>query len=761
MGERRRDGRRPGVVLAEAEELRAAAGAVVADHRAVVEQARLAYVELRDGLVREELGAIAVGRLRDVTEGRLRVGALEAAGLGTVRQVAEASPYALQLIPGVGAQTAAQALAAAAQITRAVEQSVAVRLDVERRDEASTALVVALQRLVAAGPQARWARETAERVRAEVEPLVADAGPARGVWRGLFAGRERRARARAAVERLEEVLAESGARRVPVLLAQASVDLLRPPVDPVEAWTDFELRSADYYGVLGGIAGEAGAELGAAEGFLPEALSDRVRAEPLDDSHCRVSLRGYQAFGARFALAQKRVIIGDEMGLGKTVQAIAVLAHLRARGSTHFLVVCPASVLINWTREIGARSTLRAYRVHGPEREAALAEWLREGGVAVVTFDGLRRLEAAEVAPSAAVGLLVVDEAHFVKNRAARRSQAVAAWADRVERVLFLTGTPMENRVEEFRALVRYLQPELVPRIGYGPAVAGPAAFRKVVAPAYLRRNQRDVLTELPEVVHVDEWEEFSPADLAAYRAAVAAGNFPAMRRAGYARPEESAKLRRLLEIVREAADGGRKVVVFSFFRDVLAAVHVALERRAFGPIDGSVDSVRRQSVVDEFSAALGHAVLLCQIQAGGVGLNIQAASVVILCEPQVKPTLEEQAIARSRRMGQVRRVRVHRLLAADSVDQRMLDLLRVKGRLFDDYARRSEVAESTPEAVDVSEQSLAALIVEEEQLRLVASADGRAAREDGPVEAEDGPVEAEDGSAVEEDGQSSASARR
>ncbi|MEU3570969.1 DEAD/DEAH box helicase [Kitasatospora sp. NPDC036755] len=740
MGERRRGGRRPGAVLAEAEGLRAAAGAVVADHRGAVEQVRLAYVGVRDRLVREELDSIPVARLRDVTEGRLRVGALEAAGLATVRQVAEASGYTLRLIPGIGAQTAAQALAAAGQIARAVEQTVAVRLDVERQDGTGTALVVALQRLVAAGPEARRAREAAERVEAELEPLVAAAQPARGVLRGLLAGRERRALAQAAVEGLEKALAGYGAQEVPVLLAQASVDLLRPPVDPVEAWTDFELRSADYYGVLGGIVEEAGVELAAAEGFLPGELSDRVRAEPLDDAHCRVSLRGYQAFGARFALAQRRVIIGDEMGLGKTVQAIAVLAHLRAGGSTHFLVVCPASVLINWSREVESRSTLRAFRVHGPDREPALAEWLRDGGVAVVTFDGLRRPELAEAAEAVTVGMVVVDEAHFVKNPDAQRSRAVAAWAERVERVLFLTGTPMENRVDEFRALVRYLQPDLLPGLQQVSGAAGPAVFRRAVAPAYLRRNQRDVLTELPEVVHVDEWEEFSPADLAAYRSAVAAGNFPAMRRAGYADPAESAKLRRLLEIVREAADSGLKVVVFSFFRDVLAAVRSALEQRepgpdgesggpgpgrAFGPIDGSLDAVRRQDVVDAFGAEPGHAVLLCQIQAGGVGLNVQAASVVILCEPQVKPTLEEQAVARSRRMGQVRRVRVHRLLAADSVDQRMLDLLRAKSRLFDDYARRSEVAESTPEAVDVSEQSLAARIVEEEQVRL-AVADGR-----------------------------------
>lgn len=111
--------------------------------------------------------------------------------------------------------------------------------------------------------------------------------------------------------------------------------------------------------------------------------------------------------------------------------------------------------------------------------------------------------------------------------------------------------------------------------------------------------------------------------------------------------------------------------------------------------------------------------MLLSQIQAGGVGLNMQSASVVIICEPQIKPTMEHQAVARAHRMGQIRTVQVHRLLVADSVDERMLDILARKERLFDLYARRSDVAETTPDAVDVSDGALARRIVEEEQLRL------------------------------------------
>ncbi len=116
---------------------------------------------------------------------------------------------------------------------------------------------------------------------------------------------------------------------------------------------------------------------------------EAVRDQALSGEHLTVSLRGYQSFAARFALVQRKVIIGDEMGLGKTVEAIAVLAHLRSRGETHFLVVCPAAVVTNWAREVTSKSKLRAHRVHGPERDRAARVWMRDGGVAVTTYETL------------------------------------------------------------------------------------------------------------------------------------------------------------------------------------------------------------------------------------------------------------------------------------------------------------------------------------------------------------------------------------
>ncbi len=144
------------------------------------------------------------------------------------------------------------------------------------------------------------------------------------------------------------------------------------------------------------------------------------------------------------------------------------------------------------------------------------------------------------------------------------------------------------------------------------------------------------------------------------------------------------------------AAGGARH-----FLLEIVAAT---LGPKAVGPLTGSVTPSMRQAMVDEFAARQGPAVLVSQVRAGGVGLNIQAASVVILAEPQLTPTAEEQAIARCHRMGQVRRVDVHRILTTNSVDQRMLELLHGKRVVFDEYARRSDLADISPDAVDVSD---------------------------------------------------------
>jgi SNF2 family DNA or RNA helicase len=147
--------------------------------------------------------------------------------------------------------------------------------------------------------------------------------------------------------------------------------------------------------------------------------------------------------------------------------------------------------------------------------------------------------------------------------------------------------------------------------------------------------------------------------------------------------------------------------------------VETALGDRAIGPINGSVSPKRRQELVDQFSQSPEPKALIGQIQAAGTGLNIQAASVIILCEPQIKPSLEVQAIARAHRMGQVRPVQVHRLLIPEGIDDLMMKMLARKQHEFDMYAKESELANSVSSAKDLGEESIAKVFVMEERKRL------------------------------------------
>ena len=178
-----------------------------------------------------------------------------------------------------------------------------------------------------------------------------------------------------------------------------------------------------------------------ATGGLPDEIARQVEAYPirLDGLRPDRHLRKYQVFGARYILAMEKTILGDEMGLGKTVEALAAMGHLRlAEGASHFLVVCPAGVVRNWAVEVWKFTTLPSRILHGLEREPAFDLWLREGGVAITSYDTFRTMGLEGRIPP--VALLVADEAHFVKNPAAARSQAVAAAIPRARRVCFTIG---------------------------------------------------------------------------------------------------------------------------------------------------------------------------------------------------------------------------------------------------------------------------------------------------------------------------------
>ncbi|HEX7164494.1 MAG TPA: DEAD/DEAH box helicase [Trebonia sp.] len=668
--------------------------------------ARSAYDAARAEIARAQLAKLPLDRIKDITQGRLRINTIERAGYQTVGDVLGAGRR-LEYISGVGPETAGKAVAAARQLLAALTEETRVRFDPDDRTAGQARLLAALRDYEQAKRDVPEPIRGLDALAADLDAAVAAAAPAASKLRMFFAGSGTKAQARDGLARLTGIMgmpaAIAIAGELQARVRQRDDRRNRRPPSTGQLWDDYLARPVEYNGLLIEVAG-LDPDAASSHGYLPAEIAQRIHDHPLDLSLVTASLRGYQAFGAKFALAQERVIIGDEMGLGKTVQALTAMAHLAADGGTHFLVVCPASVIVNWTRETGKHTKLTPYRLHGPEQARNYRLWVDRGGVAVTTFQALRNLQ--RLPPGLSLTMLTVDEAHYAKNPDAQRTRAVQAWAAATRRVLFLTGTPMENRVAEFRVLIRHLHPAIAARLDPVTGALGGTRFRQAIAPVYLRRNQADVLDELPPRLETQEWVELDGMAFVAYKEAVAEGNFMAMRRAAFApgTPDESAKLRRLLDIAGEAAEDGRKVVVFSFFRDVLSSVTAALGPDAIGPITGSVPAAQRQAMIDEFTAKAGPAVLTAQINAGGVGFNIQAASVVIICEPQWNPAIEDQAIGRAHRMGQVRRVDVHRLLSEDGVDAHMLEITQAKRAEFDEYARRSDLAASTPDAIDIAD---------------------------------------------------------
>ncbi|WP_030271473.1 DEAD/DEAH box helicase [Micromonospora globosa] len=655
--------------------------------------------KVRRAEVQRILQEMPADALKTATRDRLRLGALAEARISTVQEVLNRG-LSLQMLPGVGETSARRMLGAAQSIWQTTYDEMPVRVDINHRHPETTQLLRCLAEWDSCR-QTRGAAADLERA-SELAPLRS------AIHRETSHLLVIPARQLAAAGLSESI--QIVKRRAELLGMSSASGRKNVGVDP---WDDFLARPADYFSMLAEL-GFVTEDENAVHGDLPEEIIQAVRDQALNGEHITASLRGYQSFGARFALVQRKVIIGDEMGLGKTIEAIAVLAHLRSRGNTHFLVVCPAAVVTNWVREVSSKSKLRAHRVHGPERDRAARTWMRDGGVAITTYETLAWWELA-LRGLRDLACIVVDEAHYIKNPQAQRTIRTKHLVARADRAILLTGTPLENKVDEFRNLASYVRPDLT----VDATDLSPRTFRRQIAPAYLRRNQEDVLTELPELIEVEEWLPMSASDSSRYRGAVERGNFMEMRQAAMLQAAQSTKMQRLIEIVREAEENERRVIVFSHFREVLNLVARALPGPVFGPLTGSVPANQRQQMVDQFSSARHGAVLVAQIVAGGVGLNIQSASVVVICEPQLKPTTEAQAVARAHRMGQVQSVQVHRLLSEDSVDQRITELLAGKKQLFNEFARVSDMADSTPEAVDLSEAELVREVVAAERQRL------------------------------------------
>lgn len=479
------------------------------------------------------------------------------------------------------------------------------------------------------------------------------------------------------------------------------------------AWKDFSESTIKYYNAIEeiypGLLGNDDVYYG-----LPEDLAKKIQEENFYTDGLLCTLRHYQEIGVKYILRQGKVLLGDEMGLGKTVQAIATMVSLKNTGATHFMVVCPASVVTNWCREVSKHSILTPVMIHGKNRASALQLWKSQGGVAVTTYETTQFIDLDD---NFKYSLLVVDEAHYIKNPEAQRSTNTEKIAEKADRILFMTGTALENKVDEMINLIRILNKPIADKIKNIAYLSSAPKFREMVAPVYYRRKRDDVLTELPELIETQEWCEMSKQEEKIYEDSVLNGSFPEIRRLSWNALDlnNSSKAIRLKELIEDAREDDRKIIVFSFFLNTIQRISEYLGDICTVPITGAISSEKRQEIIDEFEKAPAGTVLLSQIIAGGTGLNIQSASVVIICEPQFKPSIENQAISRAYRMGQSRNVLVYRLLCENTIDEKITDLLEEKQKIFDEFADKSVAAEKSI-SVEVNEKAFGDIIKEEQE---------------------------------------------
>ncbi|WP_212764263.1 DEAD/DEAH box helicase [Streptomyces sp. I05A-00742] len=455
--------------------------------------------------------------------------------------------------------------------------------------------------------------------------------------------------------------------------------------------------------------------------------------EEPDLTGVRAELRDYQRRGVAWLRSLTGLgfgaLLADDMGLGKTLQTIALLAG--RTGDRPRLVVCPTSVVSNWERELARFAPgLTVLRHHGPRRATDAAEFTP--GAVVITSYALLRLDA-DLLTSVDWDLVVLDEAQQIKNPTARTARA--ALRLRAGARVALTGTPVENRLSELWSLAHFTNPGLLgPHARFKERFAVPIErdgdqeaaerLRAIVSPFLLRRLKSTVAGELPA-----KMESTVPCDLTdeqarLYRAAVTEafddgdgdGLGTGIRRQGnvlrllthlkqicnhpaqFLGEDEggtgtlagrSGKLARATEMLGEAVAAGDRALVFTQYRVMgqLLSRHLAAELGLDSVpfLHGGTPAEQRDAMVDAFQHAdTASPLLVISLKAGGFGLNLTRASHVLHYDRWWNPAVEDQATDRAHRIGQTRTVHVHKLVTADTFEERVDALLESKRSLAD-----------------------------------------------------------------------------
>ena len=452
-------------------------------------------------------------------------------------------------------------------------------------------------------------------------------------------------------------------------------------------------------------------------------LKEGQELQPVLPSTLQAELRDYQLEGfnwlARLAHWGVGACLADDMGLGKTLQALALILARAPEGPT--LIVAPTSVCMNWISEAEKFApTLNPIQFGSGDRQKLLDD-LKPFDLLVCSYGLLQQDDVSAMMAQVQWQTIVLDEAQAIKNSATKRSKAVMKLQGGFK--VLTTGTPIENHLGELWNLFRFINPGLLGSqdqfsqrfanaIERNQDKQARNQLKKLIQPFILRRTKSQVLDELPARTEVTLQVELSAQEMAFYEAlrrdAIAKLADPTvesgtkhlqvlaeimkLRRAccntrlvkgTTALP--SAKLEAFGEILEELLSNHHKALVFSQFVDHLSILREFLDGQnvSYQYLDGSTPAKERKRRVDAFQAGEGD-VFLISLKAGGTGLNLTAADYVIHMDPWWNPAVEDQASDRAHRIGQQRPVTIYRLVAKNTIEEKIVDLHKQKRDLAD-----------------------------------------------------------------------------
>ncbi len=469
-----------------------------------------------------------------------------------------------------------------------------------------------------------------------------------------------------------------------------------------------------------------------------DAHIDRLRAvesyQPALPTTLQATLRPYQTDGftwlARLAEWGVGACLADDMGLGKTIEALALILHRASQGPT--LVAAPTSVCANWVFEAQRFApTLRPIRfgIGDLGRREDVLKALGPFDLAICSYTLLQ--QEAEAMKDVRFATIVLDEAQAIKNAATKRSSAAMNLTGGFR--MICTGTPIENRLAELWNLFRFINPGLlgseerfrdrfVRPIEGGHDSQASHVLKAIVQPFILRRTKSQVLEDLPPRTEVMRMVELSPEEQALHESLRQRALERLERTRGMEKGQnhiqvlaELMKLRRcccnprlvmpncgltgskleaFAELVDELIDNQHKALVFSQFVDHLTLLREHLDKQGirYQYLDGSTPAKSRQRRIDAFQNGEGD-LFLISLKAGGLGLNLTAADYVIHMDPWWNPAVEDQASDRAHRIGQTRPVTVYRLVAADTIEEKIVQLHHAKRDLADSLLEGTDTA--------------------------------------------------------------------